>query len=75
MEPFQARNGEFTETVQTAIIPALLEGGLVFMLRWSLDDTTETTIAAAVNCFHALLVSEHDEVSSKKSISSTWFFV
>ena len=58
----QARRGEFTDTVQTAIIPALLDGGLVFILRWSLDDNTETTIAAAVNCFHSMLVSEQDEV-------------
>ena len=58
----QARRGEFTDSVQTAIIPALLDGGLVFILRWSLDDTIDTTIAAAVNCFHSLLVSEQDEV-------------
>ena len=58
----QARRGEFTDTVHTAIIPALLDGGLVFILRWSLDDNTETTIAAAVNCFHSMLVSEQDEV-------------
>ena len=58
----QARRGEFTDSVQTPIIPALLDGGLVFILRWSLDDTTDTTIAAAVNCFHSLLVSEQDEV-------------
>ena len=58
----QARRGEFTDSVQTPIIPALLDGGLVFILRWSLDDTIDTTIAAAVNCFHSLLVSEQDEV-------------
>ena len=58
----QARSGDFSESVQTAMLPALLDGGLVFILRWSLDNTTESTIAAAVNCFHALLVSEPDEV-------------
>ena len=33
------------------------------ILRWALDDSTESALAAAVNCLHSLLVSTQDEVS------------
>ena len=58
----QARSGLFYDCTSTAIIPALVDGGLVFILRWALDDSTENTMAAAVSCLHSLLVCLQDEV-------------
>ena len=61
----QARRGEFHEVVSAPIIPALLDGGVVFVLRWALDDATDNSMAASVHALHALLVCEEDEVSWK----------
>ena len=59
----QARHGALHEVVSAPIIPALLEGGLVFVLRWALDDSMDNSMVAAVHALHALLVCDEDEVS------------
>ncbi|XP_070582281.1 RNA polymerase II-associated protein 1-like [Ptychodera flava] len=43
------------------LIPRLIDAGLVFILRWSLDDSSEAGIAAAVDGFKSLLVQPADE--------------
>ena len=40
----------------------LLEAGLVFLLRWSLDDSSDAVIAGAVQGFAAVLVVPNDKV-------------
>jgi hypothetical protein len=47
------------------VIPALLEGGLLFIVRWALDDSTENPLSAAVSCLHSLLAVQQDEVSAR----------
>ncbi|KAI0237577.1 RNA polymerase II-associated protein 1 [Lamellibrachia satsuma] len=64
-----ARNGSFYDCTSTAIIPALVDGGLVFILRWALDDSTENTMAAAVLCLHSLLVCQQDEEAADMTFS------
>lgn len=59
---FQARRGCFLDMLSAPIIPALLDSGLVFVLRWALDDNTENSLTAAVNALRALLVCDQDEV-------------
>ena len=59
----QARNGEFAGQTSVPLVPALLEAGLLFVVRWALDDSAENPLAAAVNCLHTLLVCQQDEVS------------
>ncbi|ELU07650.1 hypothetical protein CAPTEDRAFT_227185 [Capitella teleta] len=56
-----ARVGRFHEMLSAPITPSLLEGGLIFILRWALDNSTEISIASAINTLHALLVCSQDE--------------
>ncbi|XP_077991104.1 RNA polymerase II-associated protein 1-like [Glandiceps talaboti] len=58
-------------SVDTPLIPKLLEAGLVFILRWSLDDTSEAGIAASIEGFKALLVQPTDEECLDKVFS--WY--
>ena len=53
----RARCGAFYERASTPIIPALTDAGLLFILRWALDDSVDSSVAAAINCLHKLLVS------------------
>lgn len=41
---------------------SLLDAGLLFLLRFSLDDGVEGVMSAAVHALRALLVSSDDEV-------------
>ena len=45
------------------LIPKLLEAGVLFLFRWSLDDSNEGVISACVEGLAALLVQPGDEVS------------
>ena len=53
----RARHGAFHEQVSKPIIPVLMDAGIVFVLRWALDDSIDSSISAAINCLHKLLVS------------------
>ncbi|CAG5117000.1 unnamed protein product [Candidula unifasciata] len=67
----QAKSGYLSEKIETPIIPAILAGGVVMLLRWALDDTAEGTVAAAVDALHALLCSPLDEEAA--DITWAWF--
>ncbi|XP_038072867.1 RNA polymerase II-associated protein 1-like [Patiria miniata] len=43
------------------LIPKLLEAGVLFLLRWSLDDSNEGVIAATMEGLAALLIQPGDE--------------
>ena len=58
----QARSGSFHQQLSVPLVSALLEGGLVFVLRWALDDSMESSMVASVTALHALLVCQQDEV-------------
>lgn len=44
------------------MVSTLLDAGLLFLLRFSLDDNVEGVVSAAVHALRALLVSSDDEV-------------
>lgn len=46
----------------------LLNAGILFLLRWALDDTSEAVIAVAVQGFAAVLIVPCDKVAD-----SCWF--
>ena len=59
------RGGTYRDNLDQDLLPLLLQAGLPFLLRWSLDDNTDSQIAASVSCFNAMLVSEQDEVTNE----------
>lgn len=59
----QARTGDYTSFLKSSVLSCLLDAGLLFLLRFSLDDSVEAVMSAAVHALHALLVSSDDEVS------------
>ncbi|BFZ12428.1 hypothetical protein BsWGS_15467 [Bradybaena similaris] len=67
----QAKSGYFREKIETPIIPAVVAGGVVMLLRWAVDDTAMGTVAAAVDALHTLLCSPFDEEAADTTWS--WF--
>ena len=58
-----AKSGMFEESLQSLIIPSVINAGLVFLLRWALDDKIDNVLVAAVFALHALLTNTSDEDS------------
>ncbi|XP_056122321.1 RNA polymerase II-associated protein 1 [Rhinichthys klamathensis goyatoka] len=57
----KARAGEYTSSLKGSVLSSLLDAGLLFLLRFSLDDGVEGVMSAAVHALRALLVSPDDE--------------
>nr|XP_055027722.1 RNA polymerase II-associated protein 1 isoform X1 [Misgurnus anguillicaudatus] len=57
----KARAGEYTAFLKGSVLSSLLDAGLLFLLRFSLDDGVEGVMSAAVHALRALLVSSDDE--------------
>ena len=57
------RRGIYVNLLDQDLLPVLLNAGLPFLLRWTLDDNADQLIAASVACFTAVLVRKRDEVS------------
>lgn len=58
----QARAGEYISSLKGSVLSSLLDAGVLFLLRFSLDDSVEVVMSAAVHALRALLVSSDDEV-------------
>ncbi|EDO48627.1 predicted protein, partial [Nematostella vectensis] len=56
--------GEFRDTLRSPPLPTLLDAGVLFLLRWALDDSTAAVMAAAIHGLAAVLVYPADEVSA-----------
>ncbi|XP_048342038.1 RNA polymerase II-associated protein 1 [Sphaerodactylus townsendi] len=67
----KAKAGEFASLLKGSVLRVLLDAGFLFLLRFSLDDTVDNVIAAAVHTLHALLVSPDDEEYLDKTFS--WY--
>ncbi|XP_077178929.1 RNA polymerase II-associated protein 1 [Paroedura picta] len=67
----KAKAGEFASLLKGSVLRVLLDAGFLFLLRFSLDDTVDNVIAAAVHALHALLVSSDDEEYLDKTFS--WY--
>lgn len=59
---FKARAGEFASALKGAVTSTLLDAGLLFLLRFALDDGVEAVMSSAVHALRALLVCSEDEV-------------
>ncbi|XP_068110392.1 RNA polymerase II-associated protein 1 [Hyperolius riggenbachi] len=57
----KAKQGEFASALKGSVLRLLLDAGFLFLLRFSIDDTIDNVIAAAVGTLHSLLVSPEDE--------------
>uniref|UniRef100_UPI00358FA1AF RNA polymerase II-associated protein 1-like n=1 Tax=Myxine glutinosa TaxID=7769 RepID=UPI00358FA1AF len=57
----QAQAGELTEKVQGSLLRTLLDAGLLFIIRFALDDTSDAVIAAAAQSLCNLIVCPSDE--------------
>lgn len=68
---YKARCGEYCCSLKSSVLSSLLDAGLVFLLRFALDDNVEGVVCAAVHALHALLVCADDETCLDSSFS--WF--
>uniref|UniRef100_A0A671R2D2 RNA polymerase II-associated protein 1-like n=1 Tax=Sinocyclocheilus anshuiensis TaxID=1608454 RepID=A0A671R2D2_9TELE len=57
----KAHAGEYISSLKGSVLSSLLDAGLLFLLRFSLDDSVEGVMSAAVHALRALLVSSDDE--------------
>ncbi|KAI5616829.1 RNA polymerase II-associated protein 1, partial [Silurus asotus] len=57
----KARTGEYSSCVKGNVLASLLDAGILFLLRYSLDDSVQGVMSAAVRALRALLVSTEDE--------------
>ncbi|XP_006643123.2 RNA polymerase II-associated protein 1 [Lepisosteus oculatus] len=65
----KARAGSFASSLKGSVLRALLDAGLLFLLRFSLDDSAEGVMAAAVHGLWALLVAPGDEECLDRTFS------
>ncbi|GIY22119.1 RNA polymerase II-associated protein 1 [Caerostris darwini] len=49
------------------LLPIMLDAGIVPLLRWALDDTSITSIAATISVIHSLLISKSDEICLQRT--------
>ncbi|XP_070836075.1 RNA polymerase II-associated protein 1 [Chaetodon trifascialis] len=57
----KARAGEYLSVLKGSVTSTLLDAGLLFLLRFALDDGVEGVMSAAVHALKALLVCAEDE--------------
>ncbi|XP_041131899.1 RNA polymerase II-associated protein 1 isoform X2 [Polyodon spathula] len=57
----KARSSHFASSLRGSVLSTLLDAGLLFLLRFSLDDSVGGVMSAAVHALWALLVAPDDE--------------
>ncbi|XP_041353389.1 RNA polymerase II-associated protein 1-like isoform X2 [Gigantopelta aegis] len=67
----KAKSGGFIGLIQTPVLPSIIDAGVIFLLRWSLDDSVDAVVFAAVSAMHALLCNMADEACQDRVTS--WF--
>lgn len=65
---FKARAGKYLSVLKGSVMSTLLDAGLLFLLRFALDDGVEGVMSAAVHALKALLVCGDDEVRRLETI-------
>lgn len=48
--------------MNSAILPTVLNAGILFLTRWAMDDSVESVVFMAIKTLQSILVSEADEV-------------
>jgi len=61
--------GAFQGHLQGDVLSVLLDAGVLFLLRWSLDDTSDGVVAAAIQGFAAILIVPSDKELADKVFS------
>ena len=70
MIDLQAHHREFNGYLSAGVIPSLIDAGFVSVVRWALDNNAvDSSLSAAVDALHALIVCADDEVC----LSLWWF--
>jgi hypothetical protein len=59
---FQTKAGYYDECMEAPLLNQLMEADLYLLLRFSLDDNTETVVAATLLALRNLLLNHPDEV-------------
>lgn len=67
----KARAGHYQSVLKGNVMSTLLDAGLIFLLRFALDDSVEGAMSAAVHALRALLVCADDEECLDRTFS--WF--
>ncbi|XP_062617830.1 RNA polymerase II-associated protein 1-like [Saccostrea cucullata] len=67
----KTRNGDLEDQVNSAILPTVLNAGILFLVRWAMDDSVEGVVCMAVKTLHSIVVSEADEESLDRVLP--WF--
>ncbi|XP_061599739.1 RNA polymerase II-associated protein 1 [Cololabis saira] len=67
----KARSGEYALILKGSVMSTLLDAGLLFLLRFALDDGVEGVMSAAVHALKELLVCAQDEECLDQTFS--WF--
>ncbi|XP_029972706.1 RNA polymerase II-associated protein 1 [Salarias fasciatus] len=67
----KARAGQYRPALTGSVTSSLLDAGLLFLLRFALDDGVEAVMSAAVHALRALLVCAEDEDCLDSTFS--WF--
>ncbi|XP_070698735.1 RNA polymerase II-associated protein 1 isoform X2 [Pempheris klunzingeri] len=57
----KARAGEYLSVLKGSVMSTVLDAGLLFLLRFALDDGVEGVMSSAVHALRALLVCAEDE--------------
>ncbi|KAK7469640.1 hypothetical protein BaRGS_00036369 [Batillaria attramentaria] len=67
----KAKQGMLEDFVQTPILPTILDGGVIFLLRWACDDSVDSVVASAIFALNALLCNPADEEALDET--SSWY--
>ncbi|XP_022334117.2 RNA polymerase II-associated protein 1-like isoform X2 [Crassostrea virginica] len=67
----KTRNGDLEDQVNSAILPTVLNAGILFLVRWAMDDSVESVVFMAIKTLHAILVSKADEEALDRVLP--WF--
>ncbi|KAK3093836.1 hypothetical protein FSP39_020762 [Pinctada imbricata] len=67
----KARNRELEKLIQSPLLPAVLDAGIMFLLRWSLDDQVDAVVFSAISTLHSLLICQADEEALDRTFP--WF--
>ncbi|XP_036397895.1 RNA polymerase II-associated protein 1 isoform X1 [Megalops cyprinoides] len=67
----KAHAGDLASSLRGSVVSSMLDAGLLFLLRFSLDDSVEGVMAAATHALHALLFCPGDEEALDSTFS--WF--
>ncbi|CAF3346867.1 unnamed protein product [Rotaria sp. Silwood1] len=57
----QAHTGIYDRDLQLSLIPKLIEAGILFLIRWAMDEQIESIYMIAIECLANLIAPKKDE--------------